>query len=272
LLIDIDPQCSLSLAVGFDPDEVNKTDYTMYNLVRPSRWTKFSSLKIEQYIKKVPDSLAPSGLFIIPGSFEIDDLDMDITKSIVEHGERKQSELFLFCKQLINSFDKYDYVIIDCPPNKMFLTQAMLRACKYYLPVTIPDAISIYGMPRLLRWVKKIEPAERPLMLGYVLNAINRTGGHSGGKVYSQQSAEANLQKQIYSDLMPVEKKILGTDPLVGQIPRLDRVAKFLSERGSKFSSFEFDQKCSGQPTVTECLSELVINIHERMRAYNAEA
>ena len=33
LLFDIDPQCSLSLAVGFDPAEVSKTELTIYNLV-----------------------------------------------------------------------------------------------------------------------------------------------------------------------------------------------------------------------------------------------
>lgn len=40
LLFDIDPQCSLSLAAGFDPDEVSKTEFTIYNLVKPSKWTK----------------------------------------------------------------------------------------------------------------------------------------------------------------------------------------------------------------------------------------
>src|SRR5439155_1291937 len=104
LLFDIDPQCSLSLALGFDPNEVNKT----------------------------------------------------------------------------------------------LLTQAMLRACSYYVAVTIPDAISIYGMPRLLRWVMRIPGGERPLLLGYVLNALNR---HGGGMVVSQQAAEADLLRNIGRDL-----------------------------------------------------------------------
>ena len=44
LLFDIDPQCSLSLAVGFDPEEVSKTELTIYNLVKPSKWTKIKRL------------------------------------------------------------------------------------------------------------------------------------------------------------------------------------------------------------------------------------
>jgi cellulose biosynthesis protein BcsQ len=179
---------------------------------------------------------------------------------------------FFYCKQMIYNFIDYDYVIVDCPPNKMFLTQAMLRACSYYIAITIPDRISIYGMPRLLRWVKDIPSSERPLMLGYILNAINRTGGPPGGKVYSQQIGESDLMKSIKSDLLPIERKIFKDNPLLGQIPRLDRVAKFLSERGSKFTRFEFTQRTSGQPTIEECLEEIVANIVERMREYNAEA
>lgn len=271
LLIDIDPQCSLSLSVGFDPEEVNRTELTMYNLVKPTKWTKIAKTNFDEYIKKVPDSLAPKGLFIIPGSFNVDDLDMEIAKSIALEGERRRDELFLYCKQMIYSFQEYDYVIIDCPPNKMFLTQAMLRACMYYLPVTIPDRISIYGMPRLLRWVKQIPKQERPLMLGYVLNAINRTGGPPGGKVYSQQIGEGDLKQSIKNDLLPIERKIFGSAPSVGQLPRLDRIARFLSERGSKFTRFEFTEKTSGQPTIEECLNEIVQKIVERISRYNAE-
>ena len=271
LLLDIDPQCSLSLSVGFDPEQVNKTDFTIYNLVKPTKWPKITKTKFSQYIQKVPDTLAPRNLYIIPGSFDVDDLDMEIAKSIAIDGERRKDELFLYCKQMLNGFQDYDFVIVDCPPNKMFLTQAMLRACTYYLPVTIPDQISIYGMPRLLRWVKNIPKGERPLMLGYVLNAINRTGGPPGGKVYSQQIGGRDLEKSIRNDLMPIERKIFGTNPIVGQIPRLDRVAKFLSERGSKFTRFEFSEKTSGQPTIEECVTEITRTIFERIKQYNAE-
>jgi chromosome partitioning protein len=148
LLFDIDPQCSLSLAVGLDPDEVNKTDLTVYSLVKPSKWTKVHKTNFRTYERKVPDSLSPKGLFIIPGAFEVENLDFEIAKSMARERDRRLDELFLYCKQMLNAFDEYAYVIVDCPPNKMFLTQAMLRACSFYLTVTIPDAISVYGMPR----------------------------------------------------------------------------------------------------------------------------
>ena len=270
LLFDIDPQCSLSLAVGFDPEEVSKTELTIYNLVKPSKWTKLKKTNLDSYVLKVPDTLSPKNLFIVRGSFDVDALDMVIAKSMVGDEKRREHELFLYCKQLLSGFEQYDYILIDCPPNKMFLTQAMLRACSFYLPVTIPDAISVYGMPRLLRWVKQIPAGDRPKLLGYVLNAINRTGGLPGGKVYSQQSAEARLMKSIQTDLEKIEKEVLADDPLVGVIPRLDAVARFLGEK-TKFSRYDFAKHTSGQPTIEECMLKITNEIILRMDKYDAK-
>lgn len=270
LLLDIDPQCSLSLAVGFDPEQVSKTEFTIYNLVKPSKWTKIRKTNFQSYVRKVPDTLAPEGLFIIPGSFEVENLDIEIAKSLVGEDRRRVDELFLYCKQMLNAFEGYNYLIIDCPPNKMFLTQAMLRACSFYIPVTIPDAISVYGMPRLLRWVKQIPQGDRPKLLGYVLNAINRTGGVPGGMVYSQQSAEARLDRSIKGDLEKDEETTIGSRPLMGVIPRLDAIARFLGE-GTKFSRYEFSRKTSGQPTIEECLSRVTREVLSRMGDYGAK-
>jgi cellulose biosynthesis protein BcsQ len=271
LMFDIDPQCSLSLAVGFNPDEVNKTELTVYNLVKPSKWTTVKKTNFDNYVVKVPEDLSPTGLYIVRGSFDVENLDLEIAKSMVGDSKRRLDELFLYCKQMLMAYEQYDYVLVDCPPNKMFLTQAMLRACSFYLPVTIPDAISIYGMPRLLRWVKQIPAGDRPKLLGYVLNAINRAGGTRGGKVYSQQSAAARLRRSIQGDLDDVETAVIGEAPLIGEIPRLDVIARFLGEEDAKFSRYEFSRRTSGQPTVQDCLRVITDEILRRIGAYRAK-
>src|SRR3990172_756593 len=109
LLFDIDPQCSLSLSVGFDPEAVSKTELTIYNLVKPSKWTRVRKTKYENYVFQVPDTLRPEGLYIVRGSFDVDELDMEITKNLVGQGKRRVDELFLYCKQMLNGFDPFDY-------------------------------------------------------------------------------------------------------------------------------------------------------------------
>ncbi|MEK7677416.1 MAG: ParA family protein [Verrucomicrobiota bacterium] len=271
LLFDIDPQCSLSLALGFDPDEVSKTELTVYNLVTPSKWTKVTKTNFENYAVQVKDRLAPKNLHIVRGSFDVDNLDFEIMKTLVNDEKRYQEQLFLYVKQMLMAYSDYKYVLIDCPPNKMFLTQAMLRGSSYYAAVTIPDAISIYGMPRLLRWVKDIPPTERPKLLGYVLNTLNRAGGGGAGMAHSQAGSDFRLRQSIQPSLDPDEKRIVGDKPCLGAIPRLDVIARFLGER-DKYSAMDFSKRTSGQPSVDSCITELRTNLEKRIQQYNAKA
>jgi cellulose biosynthesis protein BcsQ len=80
LLFDIDAQCSLSLALGFDPEKVSKTDLTVYNLVEPKAWTKLKQKKLENYTQPLKSPFLPRNIEIIPGSFNTDELDYSISK------------------------------------------------------------------------------------------------------------------------------------------------------------------------------------------------
>lgn len=267
LLIDIDPQCSLSLALGFDPERISAGELTVFNLVEPSAWTKLKQKNLENYCQSLKSTELPKNLRIIPGSFKTDELDYLIAKTLLKDEQRYLEQLFLYTKQLLMGFEaEYDYLLVDCPPNKMFLTQSMLRACQYYLPVTIPDQISIYGMPRLIRWVCQIEPAsDRPKLLGYVLNALNRSGGQSRGTT-SQQGAQFDLLTNIRSSLHNDERKVIGLEAACGVLPRLDVIARFLGE--DKNAIHDFKKKTSMQPSVDECVSKLRGVVVDRINAF----
>ncbi len=134
LLFDVDPQCSLSLAVGFDPDAVSKTELTIYNLVTPSKWNKITKTKFPNYVAKVPDSLSPKNLFIVKGSFDVENLDFEITKCLVK-GEHRESELFLYCKQMLYAYKDYDYILLPAQQNVSDPGNAsgmfLLHACQH---------------------------------------------------------------------------------------------------------------------------------------------
>lgn len=268
LLFDIDPQCSLSLALGFDPEAVSNTDLTVFNLVEPKAWTKLKNKKLENYTQALKSAYMPRNLRVVPGSFNTDELDYSIAKTLLKDERRYLAELFLYAKQLIMAFEEeYDYVLVDCPPNKMFLTQAMLWACSFYLPVTIPDQISIYGMPRLIRWVCQIDPpGDRPQLLGYVLNALNRAGGGSRG-TGSQQRAQTDLVRNVRSSLNELERKVIGQSADVGTIPRLDVIARFLGEDKSAIQDFK--KKTSAQPSVDECMVTIRNEVIHRIATFH---
>lgn len=227
---------------------------------------KITTVKVNQYIDPV-NSLGFAGrLHIVQGSFEVDELDIVIIKKLQENPSAAE-RLFSFCRNLINSFRDYDYILVDCPPNKMFLTQAMLRACKSLITVTIPDAISIYGMPRLLKWVNRIEVDMRPNLLGVVLNAVNRIGGNPYGTI-SQQIAEVNLLRSINNDLTAKEKLIIGKEPVLCHMPKLDVIARFLGQGSSKDAWFEFKNSFSNQDDVRQKLFLLQQRVESRIVNY----
>src|SRR5208283_4551884 len=117
-------------------------------------------------------------------------------------------------------------------------------------------------------WVKKIPPGEKPLLLGYMLNALNR---HGGGMVISQQASEAELLANIQQDLENVEKDVLGGEPCVGELPRLDIIARFLASKKHKLERLDFGKKTSGQPSVNECMEEITATVLKRIKDYRAK-
>lgn len=266
LLIDIDAQCSLTFAVGFEPDEVSTSRHNVYHLVKPDAWPRFGDLKVAEFSKPIPKLPAP--VYIVPGAFDVENLDVEITEAIYELRERGKSEFFLYCRQLINSLSKFRYVIVDTPPNRMYLTQGMLRACRFYVPVTIPDGISVYGMPRLRRWVDLIPNNERPNMLGYILNAVNRSGGSAGGMVLSQQAQVRELNRGLGPYLTRYDNVMMSDEPCLGQIPRLDQIAKFMGR--SKEVRLDFARKTSNQPDVDTCLKGIADKVFSRIEKFHA--
>jgi cellulose biosynthesis protein BcsQ len=266
LLIDIDPQCSLSLAAGVDPAKVDKTDFTIYHLVTPNKWAKISKVKFEQYIDDVPDIHSPATLKMIKGSFNTDELDKIIIREITQKPNAADT-LYYYCKNMLNAFSDFDYVLIDCPPNKMYLTQAMLRASSYFITVTIPDKISVYGMPRLLKWVKEIPKHEKPRLLGCVLNAVNRAGGYEYGTV-NQQQATTELYKSIRDQLEPIERNLIESKPVLAHLPRLDVISRFLSQGADKSAWYELKYSGSDQQSVSEVMMNFINRMEKRMKEY----
>ena len=266
LLIDIDPQCSLSLAAGVDPAKVDKTTFTIYHLVTPNKWAKISKVKFDQYINDVPDIHAPTTLKMIKGSFDIDELDKLIIREITQKPNADDT-LYYYCKNMLNAFSDFDYVLIDCPPNKMYLTQAMLRASSYFITVTIPDKISVYGMPRLLKWVKEIPKHEKPRLLGCILNAVNRSGGNSYGTINQQQATE-ELYSSIKSQLEPIERKTIESKPVLEHIPKLDVISKFLSQGAYKSAWYDLRKTGSEQRSVSAVMMTLIKRIEKRIDKY----
>lgn len=169
LLIDIDPQTNLTfLCASIEDWQKRKSKFgtiaTMYK-----RYLKKQPLETGRYLWETPIRLRSGGR--LPG-IDLLPCDIDLIGEDIGSGQiagaypsmtmlRKNAEQFMrdreFLAKAIDKIrDRYDYILIDCPPNLYLMTQNALLASNYYIVTAIPDHLSTIGLNILINKVGKI--------------------------------------------------------------------------------------------------------------------
>ena len=163
LLIDLDPQCSLSKICARTSNiklEQLSVDQTLnYALelygeyINISKKVDFLEGKIEsdfsiiqKSIKKIVKYSKDSGeLNFIP---TVLDMKNSRINDISERMSRNTINVLVISKLLqdIEASKKYDYILFDCPPTSNIIIQSVFLASDYYLIPTVGDEISTDGV------------------------------------------------------------------------------------------------------------------------------
>lgn len=118
--------------------------------------------------------------------------------TVLQREARKALREWLFLSQVLSEvWDRYDYILIDCPPNIYLMTQNALVASDWYVVTTIPEYLSVIGLQILTRKVREINDR-----ISYVANLagfkdikVAELGGiifvkvRVGGTIITQQHA-----------------------------------------------------------------------------------
>lgn len=133
LLIDADPQGSLTLSLGVkNPDELDSTlANVMERIVDDIEYKSgFALLRTEEGIDLMPSNIELSGIEV----------------RLVNEMSRER-----VLKSYIDTVkDKYDYIIIDCMPSLGMMTfNALCSADSVIIPTT-PEFLSAKGLEQLL--------------------------------------------------------------------------------------------------------------------------
>jgi chromosome partitioning protein len=153
LAVDLDPQASLSALHGFQP-ELDKNP-SLYDCIR-----------YDDQSKPIKDVILPTnfpGLDIIPANLDLQEYEYDTPLAMQTTSEGKRF-FTRFGKALVDVDDRYDVVVVDCPPQLGYLTLTALTAATSVLITVHPQMLDLMSMSQFL------------LMLGNITKTIKRAG------------------------------------------------------------------------------------------------
>ncbi|MBO0721627.1 MAG: AAA family ATPase [Blastocatellia bacterium] len=100
-------------------------------------------------------NLKLQGLSLLPSSIKLIDI-QDRILDISNYTNFSISPIEVLKSAIHDYLNEYDYVLIDCPPNLGYITQNGIEISDYYLIPTVPDRLSTYGIPQIIKKINEL--------------------------------------------------------------------------------------------------------------------
>jgi chromosome partitioning protein len=150
LFIDLDPQTNATINL-IGEDEWGKRDAAGQTLaqlfkdkLRPDSPVHFDIEKsIIRSVSTIDGGIAR--LDLLPSSIEFIDIQEKLP-FVAMQGNYDNNPQDILRRALTSVIDRYDYVIIDCPPSLGIVTKNGLRFSTHYVIPAIPDIVSTWGI------------------------------------------------------------------------------------------------------------------------------
>jgi chromosome partitioning protein len=191
LFIDLDPQTNASINLFGEQKwkECNDSGRTLAQLFRdklqPDQGPLFS---IENAIAKGVSTIngGISKLHLLPSSIEFIEIQEKLP-FVAAQGNYETNPIEILHRALLPVIDRYDYVIIDCPPSLGVVTKNGLRFSTHYVIPAIPDILSTWGIFQIVDSINRFERA--------VNHAIKPLG------IIATKVRSINLHRSMIDDL-----------------------------------------------------------------------
>jgi chromosome partitioning protein len=189
LLIDMDPQCNASTGVGYNFEDESLTMYDVL-IEGDSIEDAILTTKLKNY-------------YYVPS-------DRDLVGLELEFADNPKRN-FILKEQIVNIKDKFDYILIDCPPSLNSLTLNALIASD---SVIIPLQTEYYAMEGLVN-------------LNNTLNLIRKSLNPSlkvDGILFTMYDKRTTLSRMVVKDVVkaapyPVYNTIIPRNVTLSEAP-----------------------------------------------------
>ncbi|MGZ8393885.1 MAG: ParA family protein [Nitrospira sp.] len=201
LLIDIDPQGNATSGLGVDPMSLGKTIY--------------NTLISGDSIESITMQTAVNGLSLVPSNSHLAGAEVDLVN--MEGREHRLKEA------LAGVVDRYDTILLDCPPALGLLTiNAMVAAHS----VLIPVQCEYYAMEGLGRLMESIQRLRQSLNPGLEIEGIVLTMYDARNSLARQvvEQIRGHFKESVYQTMIP-RNVTLAEAPSYGRPALLYNVA-----------------------------------------------
>ena len=138
LALDLDPQASLTTLFGLQP-ELDLAGGTLLEAIRHEAPRPLAEVIQPTYF---------AGLDLVPGNLELMEFEHEVPRALM----RGEGGLFFtrLADRLAEVEDRYDLVVMDCPPQLGFLTLSALSAATAMLVTVHPQMLDVMSMCQFL--------------------------------------------------------------------------------------------------------------------------
>lgn len=180
LLIDLDPQGNATTGCGLDKNDIENSSYEV----------------IMAEAKASDAILSPEGL-----GFDVMPTNADLTAAEVELLEIKLREHRLRIA-LESTREKYDYVLIDCPPSLSMLTvNALVASQGIVIPIQC-EYYALEGLSSLLKTIERVKQRANPTL---DITGLLRTMFDARNNLANQVSRQliSHFEGKVFQSIIP---------------------------------------------------------------------
>lgn len=193
LVVDLDPQTNATVMLIGETrwKAINKKGRTLATLFKDALEPQNGSFDIDKSLRsKVSDVQGAEKVDLLPSSLDLIDV-QDRLASAPTGQFYAVTPIDLLRLAVKSKLDDYDLVLVDCPPNLGIITLNGLRISEGYIIPTVPDVLSTYGIPQIIKRVSSFsrEIAEDVEPLGIVIT-----------KYQENSTTHKNVSKNLRND------------------------------------------------------------------------
>jgi chromosome partitioning protein len=148
LLIDWDPQASLTITMGFEPDSFNHTGYDVLEAAIRNK-------KSPSFLDVIVPTSNPD-IDLVPANIELAQAELDLVGAFTRE---------LMLKEMLQPVRRdYDFILVDCLPSLGLLTVNALSAADKVLIPLQADFLAMKGLALLLSTIIKVQARINPAL------------------------------------------------------------------------------------------------------------